>query len=233
MEQTRHTHANHRERMEKKLIESADTFAKHELLEILLFKCIARKDVNPIAHNLINRFGSLKAVLHAPAEDLMSTEGVGPKVAAYLIEIGAVIDEISREEWQEIDLDTSQNIAAGVASFVSRTKNEVFCLFCLDSRLNLINGEIYSDNSPDGVFIPYTKFGEACNEFRPNKVVVGHNHPDLTCMPSEADDRATEALAEYFRLLHVELYDHVIIGSDGFFSYRTAREEIIKRMIKR
>lgn len=81
----KHLHAGHRSRMRRRfLCNGLDGFADHEVLELLLFYAVPRQDVNPMAHALLNKFGSLPAVLDASVEDLCTVYGVGPKIAGFL-----------------------------------------------------------------------------------------------------------------------------------------------------
>lgn len=88
----KHLHAGHRSRMRRRfLVNGLDGFSDHEVLELLLFYAVPRQDVNPMAHALLNRFGSLPEVLNAPTEELCTIYGVGPKIARFLKLIPAVL----------------------------------------------------------------------------------------------------------------------------------------------
>ncbi len=92
MQAQKHLHAGHRSRMRRRFLTNGlDGFSDHEVLELLLFYAVPRQDVNPMAHALLNRFGSLPEVLNAPAEELCTIYGVGPKIARFLKLIPAVL----------------------------------------------------------------------------------------------------------------------------------------------
>lgn len=81
----KYLHAGHRGRMRRRfLVNGLDGFSDHEVLELLLFYAVPRQDVNPMAHALIDKFGSLPQVLDAPEEALCSIHGIGPKIARFL-----------------------------------------------------------------------------------------------------------------------------------------------------
>ena len=98
MNKSQNIHQGHRDRMKEKLMGHADVLADHELLEVLLFGLIPRVDTNPIAHRLINRFGSLSKVLDSSVNALMTVEGVGKNTAVHISIIGEVLKRINAQE---------------------------------------------------------------------------------------------------------------------------------------
>lgn len=88
----KNVHENHRCRLRERFVKSPESLSKHELLELALFSALPRVNVNPVAHRIINKFGTLGAALHAPVSELESIDGVGPAAAAFISVMGALTD---------------------------------------------------------------------------------------------------------------------------------------------
>ena len=98
METDKNLHAGHRERAVKKFLTNPDSFSDHELLEVLLFYALPRRDTNALAHRIIKYFGSLEKVFSAPLESLKAVDGVGDRVATELLVIGTMYKRLRAEK---------------------------------------------------------------------------------------------------------------------------------------
>ena len=128
-------HDGHRQRLKNRFLkEGLDSFSEIQVLELLLFYCIPRKDTNPIAHALLDHFGSLSQVLEAPAEELQKVEGVGESAATFLhltTEVGRYY--LVNRTMQATILPTIEDCAQYMLPFFFGRRNETVFLLCLDA----------------------------------------------------------------------------------------------------
>jgi len=215
-------HDGHRQRKKEQfLTHGLETFADHEVLELLLFYAIPRKDTNPIAHALIDRFGSLEQVLSAPAEELAKVPGVGMSAAA-LVKLVPQITRRARASSaaNEKVLDTTERIGAFfVEQFVAQP-NEVMYQLCLDAKGRMLSCQKISEGDAASVSLNIRKIVE--NAIRCNAVLVAlaHNHPSGVAFPSSEDKIATQLAREALDTIGVRLVDHIIVADDDFVSLR-------------
>ena len=133
-------HEGHRERMKNKLLEQGlDVFDDHTVLELLLFYSMPRKDTNPLAHEIMNKFGSLQAVFEAPAEELSKINGIGENTVTLL----KLIPEVSRRyaiDKNRFDniLDSTKKAGEFLVSRYMYERDEVVYVICLDSKCGMI-----------------------------------------------------------------------------------------------
>lgn len=215
-------HDGHRERKREQFrSHGLDSFADHEVLELLLYYAIPRRDTNPIAHDLIDRFGSLEQVLSAPVEELEKVPGMGRNAAILLklvpqITRRARVSSIAREKV----LDTTERIGAFfVEQFVAET-NEIMYQLCLDAKGRMLGCHKVSEGDAGSVSMNMRKIVE--NALRANAVLVAlaHNHPSGVALPSQEDRIATQMAREALETIGVRLVDHIIVADDDFVSLR-------------
>jgi DNA repair protein RadC len=220
-------HAGHRERLRARFAQAGLAgFAPHEALELLLTFAIPRRDVNPLAHRLINHFGSLPRVLEASAEDLQAVPGIGPH-AASLIGLMLPLFRLYRQGLvAEQEKGTGEaDILALCQALLMGERVERFYVLALDGRGKLL-GHSRVSSGDDGETAVYPRLiVQALLRFGAAACVLAHNHPSGVLQPSSADISLTQALAEMMRPLGIVLKDHVIVGGDGAFSF--AREGLL------
>ena len=213
-------HENHRQRLRDKFLTNPSSLNKHEILELLLFYAIPRKNVNPLAHLLIDKFGSLNGVLSANADELLAIEGMGKSTASFLTTIGKLIEEISEEEIQDgLKFFNLENVKKYLIKFFANYDKEVFYAFFLSKNNKVIAKASYTSDKVDEINFLLSEFSRSFANIKPYAVVVAHNHPSGNPEPSPKDDSATEKMYLMFSLSGVKLYDHVIIARNKFYSY--------------
>ncbi len=208
-------HDGHRERMRQRLLKNGmNSFADHEVLEWLLFHSIPRGDTNPIAHVLINTFGSLAGVLEASYDELMKVEGVGQTTALFLSNYRSVYQRylFDRQGNQKRTFHDLETIAEYVTVTFMNYQVEVLHAIFLTSTFQLIRNEMISSGTPTSVRMDMRKFIELCLSTKATFVVLAHNHPSGLLLPSAQDVQTTIAAAEQLHRLDVHLMDHLIIG---------------------
>jgi len=211
-------HEKHRERLRTVYKDGGiDSMQPHQVLELMLFNVIPRKDTNPIAHRLINTFGSFYAVLDADIADLEKVEGVGSRTAVFIKLFSDVFRyyEKNKVENRTKDLDISDIGRIMKPSFAG-LKNETAYILCLDSSMNILANAKISDGKVNGAYINFRQISEIALRCNANFLVLAHNHPNATAIPSQQDIDLTKDLQRALSYLNIVLFDHLIFsGIDG------------------
>ena len=213
-------HDGHRDRKREQFLRcGAESFADHEALELLLYYAIPRRDTNPIAHALMERFGSLQAVLSAPPEELMETPYIKEKAAVLLRLAPALYQRVLMGgEDREIILDTRERIGEFFRRIFIAHATEVMYLLCLDGKgkkkslLKLSEGDVGS------VGINIRQIMEHALRAKAVMVVLAHNHPSGVALPSHEDQIATRMVGDALDTIGVRLVDHVIVADNDYIS---------------
>lgn len=217
-------HDGHRQRRREQFLQHGlDSFADHEILELLLFYAIPRQDTNPIAHALIDRFGSLEQVLAAPVEELVRISGVGEYAAALL----KLVPQVTRRARassivRERALDTSERIGAFFVEQFVAERSEIMYQLCLDAKGRMLSCQRISEGDVSSVSLNMRKLVETALRSNAVLVALAHNHPSGVAFPSKEDCIATRMAAEALDTIDIQLVDHIIVADDDFISMRQA-----------
>lgn len=215
----------HRDRVKNRFIsDGLENFAPHNILEILLFYSIPRKDTNKIAHNLIKHFGSLSNVIDAEYEELVKIDGI-TKNTATLIKLIPAISSHYLKEKASVDgiLNTVEKMGEFLKPFyIGKTTECVYCI-AFDSKLKTIKCELMFEGSVNAVSITNRKVVEFAAINKASIVVLSHNHPNGVAIPSQADIKTTVRLKDALALIEVVLLDHIIVVDDDFVSMRDSK----------
>ena len=214
-------HDGHRERRREQFLRHGEAMADHELLELLLFYAIPRRDTNPIAHQLLERFGSLQAVLGAPVEELEKTPGMG-RSAAVLVKLVAPLYRRARVSAAEkqVVLDTVERIGAYFLELFVGEQWEVLYQLCLDAKGRRINTYRLSDGDAAGVAVNVRRIVENAILSGAVMVALAHNHPSGVAFPSQEDRDVTRQVQLALDAVGVKLVEHVIVADGDFVSLR-------------
>ncbi len=206
-------HGEHRQRIKERYASTGfDGFSPHEVLEMLLFYAIPRKDVNPIAHRLINRFGSLSGVLDAPVEQIEAVEGMGPTSAQFL----KLFPEVAR--LYLIDRQCSTQALTNFSKireylqphFVGLTKERMM-LVLLDHGMHPLCCTCVAEGSASSLKASYRTMAELIIKYQATAAILAHNHPGGVPFPSEADKSLTLSAIQLLDALNVSLVDHFVL----------------------
>lgn len=216
------SYLGHRERIREKFASGGlDHFLDHEALELLLTYCIARRDTKPTAWALVKRFGSLSAVLDAPAEELRSVKGVGEQSATFLKLIRAMFKKYSLEEVKEkVTVRTPEQVLEYCNASLAGCSDECLELIYLSVRNTVIGTEIVSSGSLDRVSVSPRKIVERALAAKAAAVILVHNHPSGDPTPSMEDVVLTKEVARAAALLGIAVHDHIIIGKGTHYSLK-------------
>ncbi len=209
-------HDGHRGRMREKFEKYGDDiFENHELLEMLLFFPIARKNTNELAHKLINRFGSLRGVFDADFEELCEVEGIGASTAFYMGLISSAIKRYSSpEDDKRIKLDSYSKVREYLTGIFSGSAQERMYVICLSGNMRVINCEQIAVGSSTGLDAKIGKVVKCVFDNNAALAVLAHNHPNGIAVPSAEDIDATLRLAEIFRYVDCKLIDHFVVAGE-------------------
>ncbi|MBC2666211.1 DNA repair protein RadC [Novosphingobium flavum] len=217
-----HDSSGHRARLRKRLLEGGiDALADHEVIEYLLMTAIPRKDVKPLARSLIQRFGSLAAVLNAPPDTLALHPGMGESSAAAMRIVAVATRRLARQQVREQPVLASWQALIDYLTIdmAHLTKERVRILY-LNTRNMLILDDHVGDGSLDEAAIHPREVIRRALDVGAAALILVHNHPSGSPEPSRADIQVTHRIAEAGRLLGVTVHDHVIIGREGHVSLR-------------
>ena len=215
-------HSGHRERMKQRFRETGfQGFSDVNALELLLFYAIPRQDTNPIAHALLNRFGSFHDVIDAPYEDLVKVPGVGANTATFIKMIPAVCKRyIQGKQKPKKAYLTMEQLEDYVIPLFSFEMEETLYLICMDSGNRITYCEPIAQGGMDSVVAEPRKILEIALDRRAVKVVLAHNHPSGIAAPSVSDMNLTRDIQSCLALFNIELLDHFVVAEEMCVSMR-------------
>lgn len=213
-------HDGHRDRVRKRFLENdLNGFADHEALELLLHYAIPQRDVNPLAHELIGRFGSLSGVLSAPIELLLETPGVGERTAV-LLRLAPLIAQKARLEdlERELAFNSREHVGSYLLELFSLERSEAVYQLCLDAKGKLLACKRLGEGSVSAVTVDIRKIVQNAILASASSVILAHNHPSGIALPSEDDKIVTDQVKAALASIGVRLDDHIIVADQDFVS---------------
>lgn len=218
-------HIGHRERLRDRFSRGgADAFADYELLELVLFRAIPRRDTKDLAKRLIARFGSFAEVVNAPGERLKEINGVGDTVVAELKLIRAAAVRLMKAEIVDRPALSSWNqVLAYLRAAQAYESREQFRILFLDKKNKLIADEVQGQGTVDHTPVYVREVVKRALELAATAIILVHNHPSGDPTPSRADIDMTKLIIEAARPLGVTVHDHVIVGREGHASFRSLK----------
>ena len=215
-------YAGHRERLRSRFQESGEqTLPDYELLELVLFRSLPRRDVKPLAKKLIERFGSFAEVVGAPIELLCEIDHIGPSVALDLKLVQAAARRLTRGAIHNRALLSSwSSVIEYCRTAMAFEGREVFRLLFLDKRNYLIADEVQGVGTVDHTPVYPREVIKRALELNATALILVHNHPSGDPHPSSADIKLTHDLIAIAKPLNIIIHDHIIVGRDGHASLR-------------
>lgn len=209
-------YSGHRQRLRERLFSSGpDALQDYELLEMLLFAAIPRRDVKPIAKKLLSQFGDLWSLLNAKHEKLVQA-GLSEAAAASLVVTGAIA--LRAHKRSIIDkplLNTWQRIVDYCRAAMGHEMKEQFRLLFLDRKNHLLTDEVHQHGTIDHTPVYPREVVQRALDVGAGAIVLVHNHPSGETTPSDADIEMTRAIVAACRPLDIIIHDHIIIGRGG------------------
>ncbi len=215
-------HADHRSRMRKRFVnEGLENFYDHEILELLLYYGIPRKDTNPIAHQLIQSFGNFPGVLEAGYDELLNVPGMTAGAATLLRMIAPVFQRyLERKNREAFRMQTLGDIAQYMFPKYMGAKNEIVYCLAMDSTDRLIACEKISEGTLDASVVSIRVITEFAFRVQAMSIVLCHNHPNGVVHPSQHDLKTTQNLNRALSGVGIYLRDHLIFAGDRYISLR-------------
>lgn len=213
---------DHRQRLRDRFMSGgAGAMPDYELLELLLFRSIPRRDVKPLARALLDQFGDFNRVLAAPPERLVKVDGIGPSVIADLKIVEAAAHRMARAKVLKRHVISSWDAVLDYChTTMAHRDTEQFRVLFLDTKNTLIADEDQARGTVDHVPVYPREVAKRALELNASALILVHNHPSGDPSPSEADIRMTERINEACAALGITLHDHLIVGKSREMSFR-------------
>jgi DNA repair protein RadC len=212
----------HRNRMRQRLIAAGpDALADHELLEMVLFLALPRRDTKAIAKAVLARFGSFAAAIAAPIQDLRAIEGVGEAGIAALKTVQAAALRLARGEVMNRPvLSHWDGLMQYLNTVLARERVEQFRVLFLDNRNRLLADEAQSRGTVNHTPVYPREVVKRALELHATALILVHNHPSGDPTPSRDDVAMTKEIKAAAEALAIVLHDHVIVGNGRWVSFR-------------
>jgi len=215
-------YSGHRQRLRERFVNHGDdVLADYELLELLLFRTIARADTKPLAKALLNRFGSFAGVLGAEPQLLKEVSGCGEAVAQDIKLLNACARRSGKSEIMKKDiLDSWNKVIAYCMTSMAYENREQFRILFLDKKNRLIADEVQQIGTVDHTPVYPREVIKRALELSSTALILFHNHPSGDATPSRADIDMTKLIISIASPLNIAVHDHIIIGKAGHISMR-------------
>lgn len=214
--------SGHRERLRERFKKAGvDAVADYELLELILFRAIPRRDVKPLAKELIAKFGGFAQVIAAPVERLTEVKGVSENVAQELKIVQAAAIKLGQERILNRTLISSWNeLLSYCRAAMADEKTELFRILFLDKKNVLIADEVQQRGTVDHTPVYPREVVKRALELGASAIILVHNHPSGDPTPSRADIDMTQQVANAAKALGIRVHDHIIIGHKHHASFK-------------
>lgn len=213
-------HDGHRRGMKEQFLKQGlSGMPDHRILELLLFYAVPRRDVNPLAHRLVEHFGSLAGVFHATYDQLLEVDGIGPNIATLLLLVPAVSARYL-EESASVDgqIMAAWQLRELLTPLFFGQRDEVAYLVCMDGKSKVLATRKLGQGVVDSVPIAARKVLEAALGCNASRVVLAHNHVSGVALWSQADLDTTLRLKRLLAEADIVLVDHVILAGGDMVS---------------
>lgn len=212
----------HRDRLRQRFRDNGgDALHDYELLELVLFRALQRKDTKPLAKDLIARFGSFSEVLNAPEERLAEVPGVGDAVIVELKLVHSAALRLMKEEVMDRPvLDSWSSVLSYCRVAMGFQAREQFRILFLDKRNRIIADEVQQEGTVDHTPVYVREVVKRALELSSTAIILVHNHPSGDPTPSKADIEMTRQIVEAAKNLGITVHDHIIVGKEGHASFR-------------
>jgi DNA repair protein RadC len=215
---------DHRARLRQRFMDGGATAVPdYELLELILFRSIPRRDVKPIARMLLDRFGDFNRVITAPPERLAQVPGIGEAVITDLKVLEAAAHRMARAKVMQRHVLSSWDALLDYCHTVmAHRETEQFRVLFLDRKNCLIADEEQAKGTVDHVPVYPREIAKRALELNASALILVHNHPSGDPSPSASDIAMTDRILQALDALGITLHDHLIIGKSSELSFRSS-----------
>ena len=205
----------HRQRVKESYLKNSfDAMPDHNILELILFYAIPQKDVKPIAYNLINHFGSLENVLNADVSELIQVDGI-QEHSAILLTLFRNVNRRLNQQKADVQYRTFEQLMDFASMKLKDYQTEAILIVTFDNAKSIINTHILTGGEVNSAVLNKKDVAQFVIRDNASSVVVAHNHPNGSAVPSAADIDATISLSQFLRQINIALLDHIVVGGDG------------------
>jgi DNA repair protein RadC len=215
----------HRERLRARFREAGEeALADYELVELVLFRALPRRDVKPLSKALMTRFGSFAEVVSASPARLAEVEGLGEAAITELKLVQAAAHRLARGELKRRPVLSSWSAVIDYCrAAMAFADREQFRVLFLDKRNQLIADELQQTGTVDHTPVYPREVVKRALELSATALLLVHNHPSGDPTPSRADIQMTKSIIDVARPLGIEVHDHIIVGKEGHASLKGLR----------
>ncbi len=217
-------YVGHRARMKAKFLGAEETsvFSDYELLELMLFQAVPRKDVKPLAKDILKKFGGFNQVINASKQQLLAIDGVTENIYLQFKILQELITRIFYNEIKQKNFISSWSALVDYLRFgMGCLKTEQFRILFLNQKNMLIEDEIISKGTVDQTPVYIREVIKRVLFHEASSIILVHNHPSGNTKPSEADIELTKEIAKACKCIGVNVHDHVIIGGNNYYSFKS------------
>ena len=206
----------HRERLRERFREAgSEALADYEMLELVLFRAVPRRDVKPLAKDLLARFGSFAEVISAPRARLAEVDGLGAAAITEFKVVQAAAHRLTKGQVGKRPVLSSWSAVLDyVRAAQAFAEKEQFRILFLDKRNQLIADEVQQQGTVDHTPVYPREVVKRALQLNASAVILAHNHPSGKVEPSEADLVLTRVLKEALALVDVQVLDHFVVGNN-------------------
>lgn len=194
-------------------------FSDHEVLELLLFFSIPRIDVNPVAHNLIERFGSLSNVLDADISALKEVDGIGENSALLINLFSEIKSRYNLDKKKHFPINSSSAAKNYCKTLYSNFDKEQFYVICLNGKNNVITHKLIKTGNLKRIDINIRDISEFAIKNNCGRIIISHCHTSSNCSPSDEDLIFTKTIICSCMLNDIDVVDHIVVSSEGECSF--------------
>ena len=214
-------YTGHRQRLRDRFLETPESLQDYELLELILFMAIPRRDVKPLAKELLNTFGDLPALLNAPPSELMKVSGVSENTATALKAIAATAHRMmKRDLMSKPVLNSWTRLMDYCMATMADEKKEHFRILFLNKKNELIADEIQGSGTIDHTPAYPREIMKRSLELGATALILVHNHPSGDPKPSQADIDMTRQILRAAEPFTITVHDHIIVSRNGYSSFK-------------
>ena len=227
MAEKKSIHSGHRQRLKERFLrDGLDGFEKHNMLELLLFYTIPQKDTNPIAHALLDRFGSLGGVFSASVDELCTVSGVSEHTATLIKLIPEMWRNVACEIRPDVRYDSVNKLGRLMIDRLSGLTVETIILVLMDNSWNILEIIKLGEGSVNQVRMDTRKLIEHAIRTNAAMALLAHNHPNGTLVASPEDLVTTTAVAAAFQTIRVEFLEHLLVAGDRYLPLLSQTEGV-------
>lgn len=213
----------HRQRLRDRFMKAGgDAMADYELLELILFQAIPRRDVKPLAKDLMSTFGSFSGVITAPVERLREFKGLSENAIAGIKMMQEAAVRLSREEIMDKPVLSSwQALINYCRTAMAHRKTEQIRILYLDRKNVLIADELQGEGTIDHTPVYPREIVKRALDLHASALILVHNHPSGNTAPSQSDIAMTKEIQDACAMLNITIHDHLIIGKKDHSSFKS------------